>query len=181
MKYLYIIRHGQSDANAHKIVAGSQDSPLSELGRLQSTLAGQNAKRFFHFDLIATSPMQRTRETAALLASELALPPSKILALQHLRERDLGEREGISYAATNQQYSGNYEDIENTPGIEPLEALYARAQQALEELRKRPEEAILIIAHNGIGRMLRVVIDGGEPLDLYKQARLENAIIYRLT
>ncbi len=39
---------------------------------------------------------------------------------------------------------------------------------------------ILIVTHNGTGRMLRTVVEDGKPLELYKQPRLENAVIYKL-
>lgn len=178
MKHLYIIRHGQSEANAQHIVAGFYNSPLSDLGRLQAKLAGQNAKRFFHFDLLVSSPMKRAFETATIVAAELNFSAEKIMTLEDLRERNLGEREG-TLASANQQYSGNYEDVENTPGIEPIEAVYARAKQVLDQLRQRPEEVILATTHNGLGRMLETVVSGGEPLELYAQARLEHAIIYK--
>ncbi len=179
MKHFYLLRHGQSEANADKIVAGSQDSPLSELGRLQSKLAGQNAKQFYHFDCIVTSPLRRAHETATIIAHEIRLPEDKVIILENLRERDLGELEGVSYTLAP-HHNGNYEDAENAPGIEPIEAFFHRAEHAMKLLQALPDATILIITHNGLGRMLRTVCENGKPLELYKQARLENAIIYHL-
>ncbi len=180
MKHFYLLRHGQSEANAHKRVAGSQDSPLSELGRLQSKLAGQNAKQFFNFDCIVTSPLIRARETATIIANEINVPEDKIIIVEDLRERDLGELEGVSYALAP-HYRGNYEDAENAPGIEPIEVLFHRAQQAMRLLRSLPDATIiLVVTHNGLGRMLRTICENGKPLELYQQSRLENAIIYHL-
>lgn len=179
MKHVYILRHGQSKANADKKVCGSLDSPLSGLGRIQAHAAGKVAKQFFAFDLIITSPLSRALETAQIIANESGLSPEHIITLEALRERHLGNLEGIDYADAP-QHNGNYEDAENVPGIEPIHTLYTRAESILQTVRARPGAAILLVCHNGIGRMLRTVAEGGRPLDLYRQPRLDNAIIYRL-
>lgn len=179
MKHLYLLRHGQSEANAQQIVAGSHDSPLSELGRSQARLAGQNAKRFFQIDLIVSSPMKRALETAQIIASSLGISTESIVILNDLRERDLGTLEGLSYSAAP-QYNGNFEDAENAPGIEPIGALHHRAALVLQQLRELPNQQILVVTHNGVGRMLRTIASGDKPLSLYDQPRLDNAIIYPL-
>ena len=180
MHQLFLLRHGQSIANAEKKVCGSLDSPLSELGKLQAHEAGKNAKRFFAFDLIVTSPLIRARVTATIIANEIGLHNNRIIVLDDLRERHLGSLEGVDYADAP-QHNGNYEDAENAPGIEPISQLYQRAQTVLQQLKDRPESSLLIICHNGIGRMLQTVAQGGQPLGLYDQPRLDNAIIYRLS
>ena len=180
MQHLYLMRHGQSEANAHQIIAGSHESPLSETGRHQAAYAGETAKRFFHFDLIASSPMGRALETAQIVASHIGYPDDRILTLSDLRERNLGNVEGAAYTKAP-QHNGNYEDAENVPGVEPITELLARMQRVLQLLRDRPEQNILIIAHNGCGRMLKVALRGGQPMDMYRQPRTENAIIYQIS
>jgi len=173
------MRHGQSEANARQVIAGSHDSPLSETGRAQAAIAGDTAKQYLHIDLIVTSPMSRALETARIVASRIGLPAKGILVLEELRERNLGNVEGQNYADTP-QHNGNYEDAENVPGVEPIAHLYHRMQHVLELLQKRPEKHILIVAHNGCGRMLKVALRGGKPMDMYNQPRTENAIFYKL-
>ena len=180
MQHLYIMRHGQSMANAQQIIAGSLESPLSDAGKRQSEYAGQTAKQYFPIELIVSSPMTRAVQTAHIVARQLNYPTEKILVLDNLRERDLGDVEGQDYEHAPQQ-NGNYEDAENVPGVEPIKDLYDRMSSVLDQLRKRPEQHILVIAHNGCGRMLKVVVRGGKPLDMYNQPRLENAILYRLS
>jgi len=180
MQHLYLMRHGQSEANAHHIVAGSHDSPLSEVGARQAEYAGQTAKRFFHFDLIVSSPMSRALETARIVAAQIGYDPGHILVIDALRERNLGATEGKDYADAP-QHNGNYEDAENVPGVEPIAELYSRMSGVLEQLRQRPEQNILVVAHNGCGRMLKVALQGSQPMDMYKQPRTENTIIYKLT
>ena len=179
MQHLYLMRHGQSQANAQQVIAGSHDSPLSDIGRIQATLAGDTAKRYLHFDLIVTSPMSRALETAQIVASRVGYPAENILVLKELRERNLGNVEGQNYADTP-QHNGNYEDAENVPGVEPIAHLLRRMQEVLHTLQERPEKSVLVVAHNGCGRMLKVALRGGKPMDMYNQPRTENAIFYKL-
>jgi uncharacterized phosphatase len=180
MQHLYLMRHGQSQANADHIIAGSHESPLSPIGCIQAELAGQTASQFFHFDLIITSPMSRAAQTAMIIAEQLNYPQDKIVVVEDLRERNLGNVEGKSYESSPDS-NGNYEDAENVPNVEPITDLFDRAALLLEQFLKRPEQLILIITHNGTGRMLRTVAEGNQPMEMYEQPRMENAIIYPLT
>jgi uncharacterized phosphatase len=180
MQHLYLLRHGQSEANAHQIVAGSHESPLSELGRAQAAYAGDTAKRYFKFDLIVSSPMTRALETAQIIAEHIGYAKDNIVVIDDLRERNLGNVEGQDYSEVP-HHNGNYEDAENVPGVEPIADLYARMENVLKTLQARPEQNILIVAHNGCGRMLKVVLRGGKPMDMYSQPRTENAVFYGLS
>ncbi len=173
------MRHGQSQANADRIVAGSHESPLSEAGRRQVAYASETAKRYLPFDLIVTSPMSRARQSAEIIADHLGIPTETIVVMGQLRERNLGAVEGLNYAEAP-QYNGNYEDAEHVDGVEPIEQLLSRMQEALAELRARPEQRILVVCHNGCGRMLQVAAANDAPMDMYAQPRLENAIFYPL-
>lgn len=181
MKHLYILRHAQSMANKTHKVVGSQDSPLSDLGRRQAEIAGQTIKKHLNFDVIISSPLSRALETAQIVAKQIELNPKQIIALPDLRERDLGEMEGADYnEIIRYEYDGNYEDVENALGLEPIEDFFARAQKVLQIVKQRPEDNILLVCHNGIGRMLRAASKDGNPLDLYAEPRIENAAIYKL-
>lgn len=74
-----IIRHGQSEGNAAKILQGRGEYPLSERGRLEAAsrgralnaaLAGTVPERTLFF----SSPQGRARETARIIASQLFAP-----------------------------------------------------------------------------------------------------------
>jgi uncharacterized phosphatase len=182
MQRLYLMRHGQSQANADQIIAGAHESPLSPTGIKQAIFAGDTAKQYFRFDLIVSSPMSRALHTARIVAERIDYPIEKIWTIDDLRERDLGTVEGDSYNMHAQQRNdGNYEDAENVPGVEPIQDLYSRMEGVLQQLRARPEQQILVIAHNGCGRMLKVVLQGKQPMEMYSQPRTENAIIYPLS
>lgn len=179
MQHLYLLRHGQSQANANQIIAGSHDSPLSTVGVAQAGYAGDTAKRFFQFDLIVSSPMSRALQTAQIIAERIDYRAEKIVVMPDLRERNLGEVEGKSYNQAP-HHNGNYEDAENVPGVEPIGDLLARMRGVLSELQTRPEQNILIVAHNGCGRMLKIALNSEPPMAMYNQPRTENAIFYKV-
>lgn len=180
MQHLHLLRHGQSEANEHHIIAGSHDSPLSPTGIAQAEYAGDTAKRFFKFDLIVSSPMSRALQTARIVAERIGYPTDDILVIDDLRERNLGDVEGKDYTQAP-HHNGNYEDAENVPGVEPIGDLLARVQGVLNELHNRPEQNILIVAHNGCGRMLKVALANEPAMAMYNQPRTENAIFYQLS
>jgi broad specificity phosphatase PhoE len=59
---LWLVRHGQTEANAAGLLLGRSDPPLSALGREQATAL---ATRIPADARVVTSPLLRARETAA--------------------------------------------------------------------------------------------------------------------
>lgn len=179
MQRLFMVRHGQSQDNAHKIVSGTHETPLSELGREQARAAGQHA-RALSIDLIVASPLGRAQQTAKIIAEQIGYPESDILTLPELAERDLGKLEGTSYAK-NPRLNGNFPAVEHIIGVEKLPHFHARVQHALRHiLHDKKHQNVLIVSHVGVGRMLRVVASGKEPFALYDQMKPENGVIYPL-
>ena len=72
-KLIYFVRHGETEDNAKNIRQGP-DGPLSEKGRAQAL---QTAKRFPKQkggpQVIISSPYERAKETAEILARELGM------------------------------------------------------------------------------------------------------------
>lgn len=178
MQQIFITRHAQSIANASQIIAGQRESDLSDLGKQQAQQLGEIAAEQ-HIDTIVSSPMKRARHTAEIIAEHIGYPPEDIHILPELIERQLGELEGKHYRDTPLG-SGNTIGAEEVTGMEPIDVLHERVKHALDTIYNLPGKHILVVCHNGSGRMLRTVYKGGEPLALYEQPRLENATIYPL-
>lgn len=179
MQRIYMVRHGQSQDNAHKIVSGTHETKLSELGMQQAHNAGDHA-RALQIDLIVSSPMQRAQQTAEIIARELAYPASDIITLPELAERHLGKLEGASYAQ-NPRLNGNFPAVEHIQGVEKLPVFHTRVQHALRQiLAHKQSKAILIVCHVNVGRMLRTIAEGKKPFGMYDQTKLENGKIYPL-
>lgn len=69
---LVIVRHGQTDANAKKLIQGRIDNPLNKLGKKQANEAANVLiDSELDIDIIASSPLSRALETANIIASKL--------------------------------------------------------------------------------------------------------------
>lgn len=178
MQQIYILRHGQSMANAQQLIAGQQESSLSKLGKRQAEEAAAAAAKK-GIDLIVASPLQRTHQTAEIVARHLGYSEESIQVMPELIERYLGDLEGKHYDETRFG-SGNTIEAEQASGVEPIGQLCERSKRALEIIHNLPGKNILAVCHNGTGRMLMNVAAGGEPLEMYSYPKLENAKVYSL-
>lgn len=156
MKHLYFCRHGESEDNANEIFGSRSNSPLTELGRFQASIAGkQAAKNGLKFDVIIASPLRRAQETAAIIASYVGNP--LIETYSDVIERYVGELEGETYASFYDFHP--YKDIDNVLNAETMEQLQERATKVLKYITERPEAIILISSHSAFGRALRRAIN----------------------
>jgi broad specificity phosphatase PhoE len=147
---LYFIRHGQSEYNKAGLLAGSTDTPLTDLGREQALAAGIAAKDL-GVELMFASPLGRARETAEIMAGQMGYPAQNIIFDARLKERHFGSLEGTVW---------NYGvDLTGTAGLESIEHLHARVASVIADIRERPERSILIVAHGATGRLIREVTD----------------------
>jgi len=169
MHKLYYIRHGLSEDNIAKTFSGA-GAKLSDEGRRGASAAGRDAKaQGMHFDAIISSPYPRALQTAQLIAAELGFPAERIETSDLLAERNFGE---LTSKPNAPYFNGplTYQDIDAVKGAETVEALQQRAAKALEMLRQRPEDSILVVAHNAFGRALRRAVNGIPYTDEYRNA-----------
>ena len=66
---IYIVRHGETDANKKGYAQGWTDDPLNENGRLIAELTGQGMKGT-RFDCCISSTLIRARDTAQIILRE---------------------------------------------------------------------------------------------------------------
>ena len=83
---LYIVRHGRTKVNAAGKLLGRSDPELDEIGRKQ---ASDLANRLGEIDLVISSPLKRTMETASYISSTVETDPRWL-------ELDYGTLEGRS-------------------------------------------------------------------------------------
>jgi len=77
---LWLIRHGQSTANAGAATSAVDASPLTALGREQAALAAQRVAQAP--DMLIVSPFRRARETAAPLVDKWPGTPVQVWPIQ---------------------------------------------------------------------------------------------------
>lgn len=134
------LRHGETEHNRLRLIAGSLDVPLNATGLAQAHAAAEKL-RSSAIDAIWASPLQRAHDTARCVATVLGL---EITLVAELAERNWGMLEG---KPRGQRIRG-----ETPAGAESLEEF--RDRVLLGFGRIRPSRLPLIVAHSGIYRVL---------------------------
>ena len=149
-------------------VGAKDDKGLTDKGREQTNAGAEAAfHRGIKPDTIIASPLRRAQETAAIIADVFGYPHDKIVTDARFVEYQIGELEGTRW--TDFWDNGNtYEDLGKFKGAETVEETQKRAEGALEYLRNRPEDTIVVVSHSGFGRSLKRVIDGRPYTDEFK-------------
>lgn len=100
---IYMIRHGQSEANEKGVYCGWAQVPLTEKGRCEAAHAGALLKKIA-FDHVYTSDLKRAVQTC-----ETALPSVAYKAEPLLRELDIGALAGMTEEEARKKYEGTHE------------------------------------------------------------------------
>jgi probable phosphoglycerate mutase len=143
--------------------AGSTDVELSDDGREQARALAERLSD----DPIArvyASPMSRTRETAAIIASPHGLEPE---IRDGLREIDHGRWEGLTRKDVEQRFDGEYEAWEEDPftfapeGGESGLHVMARALPVLRQIVvAHPDQTVVVVSHKATIRLLLSAVLG---------------------
>jgi probable phosphoglycerate mutase len=171
---LYIVRHGQSEANRDNLCGGQTDSPLTELGVSQAN----EAKRLLStvkFDAVYSSDLQRAAKTVEIIWGS---PVPHNHQLFDLRERSFGELEGQSddkWKALSKQFDEMYGSLpleqrwqhsyaDYIEGNAPLVKRFTASLQSIAQSHQG--ETVLIGTHGGCVRTLLVKLGYAEEADL---------------
>ncbi|NOZ50193.1 MAG: histidine phosphatase family protein [Chloroflexi bacterium] len=150
---LYLIRHGETDANLHGIWNGATDSPLNERGVAQAQAVARRLQDEAH-DLAAiyTSPLLRARQTTQSIVARLHLHP--IHVWPELAEFNLGAWEGLSYETL--QYEKKLWDRMKAdpffapPGGESAAQFAMRLVTAIRSIaQQHPAQRVVVVSHGG--------------------------------
>ncbi len=155
---LFIVRHGQTDMNVLKRLAGHLEAKLTEEGISQAKRLGLRLKDT-HFDQIFSSDLLRARDTTAYLCPNLSYPEDSeaIQYLEILRERTWGEMDcsPVEDYRNSLESSGVPYHVFKTTGGESVEEVVFRAKQFLDSLFfKYTQGTFLISAHHTMNKAL---------------------------
>lgn len=152
-----LVRHGETTLTAEDRFAGSIDVPLGPDGRVQAERLAARLAR----DPIAAvyaSPLQRTVETATIVARPHHLP---VITRDGLREIAHGRWEGLRRSEVETMYPDEYGAWEEDPftfapaGGESGVQVIARALPAIREIvLTHADQSVLVVSHKATIRLI---------------------------
>ncbi|KKR68538.1 MAG: Isoleucine-tRNA ligase [Parcubacteria group bacterium GW2011_GWF2_40_69] len=139
----YLMRHGGSEGNVKGVISCRVDGhdPLTEDGKKQAKdsargLVGEK------IDLIISSPFERTRETAEIVAEEVGIDKSSVVFNESLGEIYCGEFDG--------KHWNDFDFTNKHEGAETMQDIQHRVMKAMYEIDSKYEgKNILIVSHGG--------------------------------
>jgi len=157
-----LLRHGETPLSVGKRFSGRADVALTENGEAQAAAA---ARRLASSDIemIVSSPLRRTQQTAAAVAEAIGL---EVTVDDGFIETDFGEWEGSSLRELSKSHpaqvrEGLADPRVAPPGGESMVATAARVAAARERvLATCPGKTVLIVSHvTPIKLLLRDALD----------------------
>lgn len=165
VKRFYMIRHGQTEANASQLMAGSLDSPLTEFGRQQALDVHHAVDHMVHKPTkIIHSHLSRARDTASLINLKLGLDMQEDAGIA---EWHAGDWEGVPY----DQCGDIMRSWIDAPNGESADDFLGRIRDSKRRILSEDAETPLIVSHGGVFRALAKLYD----IDIHG---VRNAVLY---
>lgn len=184
-KEIFIVRHGETEFNKLHIVQGSGvDSSLNDTGRAQADALFEAYKEV-DFDMVYTSKLVRTKETAMHFLNK---------GIPHIEDADINEISwGIfegkgandvqismkeAYRNLNDKWEAEDYDARIEEGESAAEMAF-RLNRFLDKLKAREEKKILVAMH---GRAIRcfICLIAGRPIKYMNDYAHSNTGVYKV-
>lgn len=151
----YLLRHGESVANAQLRIQGRSEYPLSDNGRRQALAAAGFFPRG-QVSAVFCSPQTRARQTAEIVCSAGDLPQPQ--DMPELMELDTGCFTGLTFDEVRQSYPDLFAAFQihswaAVPDAESIASLMSRASSVWAKLVQaavRHKGNVLAITHGGL-------------------------------
>lgn len=183
---MFLVRHGQSTANASGVWQGQLDFPLSNEGREQARRAGL-ALAGTSISGVYASPLSRAFETAQIISREAGVE-GEIMTEPGLMERHGGILEGTTRSERLERDPELVSKLSRLPeeerwalvDAETDEDILVRFAEALSAIRSRhgAGERFLVVSHGGVMRAFLRDLFGPDVLS--GDERAPNASITRI-
>ncbi len=167
MTTLTLVRHGETDWNARRLIQGSTDIPLNDTGRQQARDAARRLRDRLADDaplMVAASDLSRAHETASIIADELAVAAPRTYAA--LRERGYGDAEGVGVEEFRERWGDWHQAV--VPNAESWAEVRVRALSGLRAAIRDARHAtfpvapsLVVVSHGALIRELIRHATGG--------------------
>ena len=152
-KPFYMIRHGQTVANAAEVLAGSTDSPLTDIGRAQAHGAQKIVAQLqTPPKIIIHSHLRRARNTAIIINAPLNAP---IYEDNRYGEMCAGDWEGKPYSDCEEIFR----DWVEAPNGETIDQFFGRIHATKYDALSAHDAPVLFVGHGGVFRAFFKIYD----------------------
>lgn len=153
MKF-YLLRHGQTDWNVEGKLQGHQNIPMNSNGVRQITEIAERLQEMnFQVDCIISSPLDRAKESARIVAEKIGFE-GNIIYDEDFLERSFGLAEGLVYNRAINLDDEKYH-------AESVEDVCKRAKTAIDKYMSYNDKSILIVAHGAILAAVKQALSQG--------------------
>jgi len=158
---LWLVRHGETEANVAGLYSGHAPTPLTPRGVAQARALGERL-RLAPFDKVFCSELARTGTTADLLLGDRAIPRERHPALNEMffgdwemrHHRDLQREDAENYAA----WCADWQHAAPTNG-ESFQNFARRVSEFIPTLTDcRHLDHLLIVGHQGVLSLLTALL-----------------------
>lgn len=158
----YFVRHGQSEWNVVRRIAGTTSHvKLTDLGRQQALKAAETLQENDILpSAIICSPLDRAKETSEIIGHEIGIKPIPNGALV---EYCAGEWQGELYVEKCNELGLDPSQRHLPHAVkngEPLDFIEQRAWDAVKYCSQKFGDDVLFVAHNGVCRALTRLLLG---------------------
>lgn len=161
----FLVRHGEAEHNVKSVCSSFPETvgyPLTEKGREQvakaaAILAAEEV------EVIISSPMLRTRQTAEILAEATQLP---VLFDDRLRETDFGIFEGKPFATFLEKYRDPVSRIspDADDGVEGYIGIRNRLTMLLQDVKEKyTGKKVVLVSHGDTLEQLHGILQHESP------------------
>ena len=166
MTTLYIIRHGETVDNVAKIMQGQRPGKLNATG-VQQIEELAEALRDVHFDAVVSSDLQRSYDSAMIIAARRTMD---VVTTPLLRERDWGDFTG--------RYILDLKGLPMPDNVETMDEMLKRARAFLDWVKERyPDQTVLAVGHGIINKAIQAVHYGLLTREIPKMSNAEYRIL----
>ena len=164
MKQIYFVRHGQTNHNVQRVFQDDSEN-LNDCGIQQAKLV---ANRFINdVEVIITSPLRRTQETADIIAKTSGCKLETLDILKEMMNPPIVRGKSYDDPVASEAYDHWLEKIlaDESYGRDDVENFFdlsLRAHQILNILNARSEEKIVVVTHSVTIRAILACIIMGE-------------------
>ncbi len=178
---IYIMRHGQTVWNSKGIIQGRSNNRLSRLGKQQVEKQAFTLKDE-HLDLIISSPLMRTIQTANIMNS---YHHCKIIKDERIIEVNQGDFTKRKKSSLSENELENYKSRNISFGLEQSDEILMRVKNFVNDVvNSFKQKTILIVTHRAIANVLyylllnnKCTLENINDLELFNNAVIQKLII----